>query len=76
MAIKTILEESDRLLRAGRVFGRALELFDGDTNAARNWLSKPQPALGGGVPLELAETEVGAREVEAAIGRIEHGVYS
>jgi putative toxin-antitoxin system antitoxin component (TIGR02293 family) len=69
-------DESDRLLRAGRVFGRALELFEGDTKAARRWLSNPQPALGGAIPLELAETEVGAREVEAAIGRIEHGVFS
>jgi len=58
------------------VFRRALQLFDGDTKAARRWLSNPQPALGGAIPLKLAETEVGAREVEAAIGRIEHGVYS
>ncbi|MFN7941105.1 MAG: antitoxin Xre/MbcA/ParS toxin-binding domain-containing protein [Thermoanaerobaculia bacterium] len=68
--------ESDRLLRASRVFGRALELFDGDTRGARQWLASPQPAVGGAVPLALAETEVGAREVEAAIGRIEHGVYA
>jgi len=61
---------------AGRVFGRALELFDGDTKAARRWLSNPQPVLGGGRLLEHAENEVGAREVEAAIGRIEHGVVS
>src|SRR6185295_320831 len=40
-------EESDRLLRASRVFGRALELFEGDDEAARSWLVSPQPALGG-----------------------------
>jgi uncharacterized protein (DUF2384 family) len=28
------------------------------------------------VPLEYAETELGAREVEHLLGRIEHGVYS
>jgi putative toxin-antitoxin system antitoxin component (TIGR02293 family) len=69
-------DESDRLLRVGRVFGGALALFDGDAAAARGWLLSPQPALGGAVPLSLAESEVGAREVEAAIGRIEHGVFA
>jgi len=33
-------------------------------------------ALGGVIPFELARTEVGAREVEMLIGRIEHGVIS
>ncbi len=69
-------EESDRLLRATRLFARALELFDGDTAAARQWLSCPQTALGGAVPFELARTEVGCREVEAAISRVEHGVFA
>jgi putative toxin-antitoxin system antitoxin component (TIGR02293 family) len=66
--------ESDRLLRASRVFGRALELFEGDNEAAGGWLSSPQPALGGRVPLELAQSEVGAHEVENLIGRLEHGI--
>lgn len=69
-------DESDRLLRAARVFGRALELFDGDRDAAVDWLFKRQPALGGGLPAEIARTELGAREVENLIGRLEHGVFS
>ena len=32
--------------------------------------------MSGAVPLEYAETEVGAREVEHLLGRIEHGVFS
>jgi len=28
------------------------------------------------VPLELAETDVGSRAVEALLGRMEHGVYT
>ena len=67
-------EESDRLLRASRVFGRALELFEGDADAAREWLLDRQPLLGGLVPLELATTDVGAAEVERLIGRLEHGI--
>lgn len=69
-------EESDRLLRTARVFGRALELFDADAAAARAWLGSPQPALGGAVPFEIATTDVGAREVETALGRVEHGVFA
>ena len=67
-------EESDRLLRASRVFGRALELFEGDADSARIWLSSAQPLLGGRVPLELATTDVGALEVERLAGRLEHGI--
>ncbi len=69
-------EESDRLLRAARVFGGTIALFEGDADAARTWLSSPQRALGGAVPLEMARTEVGAREVENLVGRLEHGVFS
>jgi len=69
-------DESDRLLRASRVFGRAIALFEGNAEGALRWLSSPQGALGGAVPLEMARTEIGAREVEGLIGRLEHGVFS
>jgi len=69
-------DESDRLVRAARVVGRALDLFEGDVRAARQWLSTAQLALGGASPLSLARTEVGAREVENLIGRLEEGVFS
>jgi putative toxin-antitoxin system antitoxin component (TIGR02293 family) len=69
-------DESDRLVRASRIFGRAMELFEGDREAARTWLTKPQAALGGHVPLQLARTDVGAGEVEGLIGRMEYGIPS
>jgi putative toxin-antitoxin system antitoxin component (TIGR02293 family) len=69
-------EESDRLVRAARVFGRAMELFEGESVATRNWLTGPQPGLGGRVPLEFARTDVGAGEVESLIGRLEYGIPS
>jgi putative toxin-antitoxin system antitoxin component (TIGR02293 family) len=69
-------DESDRLLRASRVFGRALGLFEGDRDAAKRWLPDPQRGLGGEVPLAVARTEVGALEVERLIGRLEHGVFA
>lgn len=68
--------ESDRLLRIARIFGKALELLEGDADAARQWLSTPQTALGGEKPLALAKTDLGAREVEALVDRLEHGVLT
>jgi putative toxin-antitoxin system antitoxin component (TIGR02293 family) len=69
------LAESDRVIRFARLMGKAVEVLESEENA-RSWLTSPQVGLGGAVPLEYAETEVGAREVEDLLGRIEHGVYS
>lgn len=69
-------DESDRVLRASRIFEMAVELFEGDTAAATQWLQTAQPGLGGEVPLEFASTDVGAREVENLITRLEHGVFA
>ncbi len=67
-------DESDRLLRASRVFGKALALFEGDGDAARDWLFSPAKALGGVQPIAMARTDLGAREVEALVDRLEYGV--
>lgn len=67
-------DESDRLVRIARVFSRAIELFGGDEDLAQAWMTRPRRALGGPSPLEMARTEVGAREVEKLIHQIEHGV--
>ena len=69
-------EESDRMLRASRLFAKALQLFEGDRDAAVDWLSSEQRALGGARPIEVAKSELGAREVENLIDRLEHGVFS
>ena len=67
-------DESDRLLRVARVFSKALRLFDGDREAATEWLSTLELALGA-VPLDLVRSDVGAREVERVLGALEHGVF-
>jgi len=69
-------DESDRVLRASRIFEMAVGLFEGDADAARQWLQTPQRGLGNEVPLDLASTDVGAREVESLIVRLEHGVFA
>jgi len=69
-------DESERLLRIGRIVDRAIALMEGDVNMAKSWLAQPVPALGGKTPLEYADTEPGAHEVMTLIGRLEHGVFS
>ena len=69
-------DESERLLRISTVFEKAVELFEGNAAAAMRWLQTPQPALGNETPFDFARTEIGAREVEDVIGRLEHGVYT
>lgn len=67
--------ESDRVLRFGMLFQRALEVL-GNGRTARQWLQTPKRALDGQVPLALAKTELGARRVEDLLGQLEHGVFS
>ena len=66
---------SDRLYRLALVFSFARDVFE-DDKMALEWLHKPQLGLGGRVPLEMLQTEAGAREVEDLLGRIEYGAIS
>ena len=65
----------DRLVRSARLYAIAVEVLE-DENSAAQWMKAPQPALGDAVPLELAQTDVGTRAVEALLGRMEHGVFT
>lgn len=65
----------DRLVRSARLYAIAAEVLE-DEAAAAKWLKSPQRPLGGAVPLELAQTDVGARAVEALLGRMELGVFT
>lgn len=67
--------ESDRLMRFARLFARAREVMGGETEA-RHWMKAPARALAFEAPLHFAGTEVGSREVENLLGRIEQGVFS
>lgn len=68
-------DESDRLLRVARVATAAEDTLGAQAKAGR-WLQNPNRALGGAIPLNLLDTELGAEEVVTILDRIEHGVYS
>jgi putative toxin-antitoxin system antitoxin component (TIGR02293 family) len=67
--------ESDRLVRISILFENAIRVL-GSSEKANQWLKTPKKALGGKIPLEYADTEIGTREVEDLLGRLEHGVFS
>ncbi len=66
--------EADAIGRLLRVIENAETMLD-DAEFARKWLSFPNPALKNRIPIELAETDAGAREVEDALSRLAHGDY-
>jgi len=76
IAGKLTADESDRLVRVASVFEKAVALFEWEVAPAVQWLLTPKAALSGEVPLRYCRTELGAREVENLIGRLEHGVFS
>ena len=69
-------EESDRVMRLARLKDAAMELMDGDDAASVQWLNTPLEILGDESPLEHANTELGARDVEDLISCLRHGVFS
>src|SRR5208283_2688079 len=56
--------ESDALARHSALLAQAVAVFDGDEASARRWLGTAQVGLGDAVPLDLARTTFGFREVE------------
>lgn len=68
-------EESDKVVRFSRLLEHAANVF-GNVEKGRAWLKFPQYGLGGAVPLDYAKTEIGAREVDNLLGRIDYDVYS
>lgn len=67
--------DSERAVRLGSVIALG-KVALGSARAAGQWLLKPNSALGGAVPLKLLQTDVGARQVEAVLGRALLGGFS
>jgi putative toxin-antitoxin system antitoxin component (TIGR02293 family) len=66
-------EESEKAVRFARVMATAEHVL-GDADEARHFLHEPHAELEGRRPIEVAETEIGAREVEALLWKAFYGV--
>ena len=68
-------DESDRLCRLARIAAHTEDVLGNAAKAAR-WLRAPNRALAGQAPLALLDNDLGSRQVEELLGRIEHGVFA
>jgi len=68
-------QESDRVYRLARTLAQANRSL-GSLARARAWLKAPNRALAGEIPLGLLDTEIGARQVEEVLLRLDHGIFS
>ena len=66
-------EESARTERVARVIATAEYVWD-EPAEARRFLTTPHPELNGQVPLELALSELGARQVEEVLWKLAYGL--
>jgi len=67
-------DESDRLYRFAMVLQATTDLFEGDKEEARAWLTEPVYGLGGQKPVDMLATSAETEFILDLIGRLEHGV--
>ena len=72
---KTVLKasESERVERLARLMALAEEVWE-DRDGAREFLRTPHPLLGGRATIDLARTELGARQVEELLQDVEYSL--
>ena len=66
---------SDRLYRVASILSQAVEVL-GSIDKARVWLKSLNRALGSEMPLDLLDTEIGARQVEEVLLRLNYWIFS
>src|SRR5882762_8989692 len=64
---------SDRLARVRRILHLAAHVLGEEDKAAR-WLTSESRALGGNVPLQMLDTDMGAQRVQQELRQIEFGM--
>ncbi len=67
------LEESERLERLARITALAESVWE-DAALAHEFLTNPQPQLEGMRPIDLTRSDLGARQVEQLLMKIEYAL--
>lgn len=68
------VQESDRLVRVGRIVAKAIDTF-GSPKQALAWLRTPRQRLDMRPPLDLLLSDAGARLIEEYLGQIDEGYF-
>jgi putative toxin-antitoxin system antitoxin component (TIGR02293 family) len=68
-------DESDKALRAARVFALAERVFAGREKAL-SWMRQPKRRFDGETPMLMLQTEAGARLVEEMLVQIDEGIFA
>jgi len=66
---------SERIVSIADLYSYGFEVFEDETKF-KEWVFRPNQALGGKQPFELLDNQFGREEVKNVIGRIDYGVYS
>jgi putative toxin-antitoxin system antitoxin component (TIGR02293 family) len=72
---KMTSEESEKVIRLARIFLESLDIFKNEIKVA-TWLKRPNRSLSDKAPISYLDSDIGAEEVMALLGRIRDGVYS
>jgi putative toxin-antitoxin system antitoxin component (TIGR02293 family) len=67
------LHESERLERLARITALAEEVWEAQ-DLAHEFLTSPQPQLGGERPVDLTRSDLGTRQVEDLLFKLEHSL--
>ena len=73
--LRLTVEESERLERLARMTALAEDVWE-EAALAREFLLTAQPQLGDERPVDLARTDLGTRQVEQLLMRLEHALPS
>jgi len=71
-SVRLSRENTEKLVRLARLHRQARKVFTTD-EAVSQWLASPAPALDGVEPIDLLDTDTGAREVESVLTGIAYG---
>ena len=66
---------SERIISIADLYSYGFEVFE-DESKFKEWIFRPNLALGGKQPFELLDNQFGREEVKNLIGRIDYGIYS
>lgn len=64
---------SSRLLASIASVSQEAEKVFGDRNVAAKWFARPKQALGRKIPIQLCETEIGAKQVRRVLNALDSG---